>query len=438
MQLAYAVATSRYLYGTDSGLSFQAFLEVTYQTTWNVDVYDARAAVAGMPAYSPESFDPKLGYDPDLGGDLPYPLLEDNDPRRQYFAFADWVHPDSASTTTAMSTGLKTRSGAIAWQTTGATTGAIETSPEVLRRLYGMSLGYVTTIPFSHARTAGFFAHNPDRGNRQDIANEILMSVRPDVVVGGGWNNFDYYRDADLQAALASDDWVFERLISGGDHDSAILAASARAIGGGKRLLGLYGGGIAEDFIAPVALHDPGNPSVDHSMLDRPLLTHSSLAALELLARDGDGFFLLVEQGQIDWTSLSSDFGTMIGCVWELDQTVRTIVDFVEREGDDIDWSNTTLLVTAGHANGYLRFGRSLRQGELPAVVVDPSNPQNVTYPNGEISYGCPGVDTSELTPVYARGMAAAKIHDYEDVYPGRRIVDNTSLYHLTLDAARR
>jgi hypothetical protein len=86
-----------------------------------------------------------------------------------------------------------------------------------------------------------------------------------------------------------------------------------------------------------------------------------------------------------------------------------------------------------------LRFGRALHRGELPVTVIDAStNPRTISYPEGEISYGCPGVDTSELLAVYAKGAAATKLHDYENVYPGRTIIDNTSIYQLTLDAARR
>jgi hypothetical protein len=39
---------------------------------------------------------------------------------------------------------------------------------------------------------------------------------------------------------------------------------------------------------------------------------------------------------------------------------------------------------------------------------------------------------------VYAKGYAAAKIYDYENVYPDCRIMDDTSIYDLTLAAAGR
>jgi hypothetical protein len=42
------------------------------------------------------------------------------------------------------------------------------------------------------------------------------------------------------------------------------------------------------------------------------------------------------------------------------------------------------------------------------------------------------------LIAVYSKGFAAAKLHDYEKVYPGKAILDDTSIYRVTLDAARR
>lgn len=37
-----------------------------------------------------------------------------------------------------------------------------------------------------------------------------------------------------------------------------------------------------------------------------------------------------------------------------------------------------------------------------------------------------------------SRVNAATKLYDYENVYPGYRIVDDTAIYRLTLDAVRR
>jgi alkaline phosphatase len=432
MQLAYEVAASRYLYGVDRGLSFHAFPEQTYKTTWDVTVYDARASILGVPGYSPTNFAAKVGYDPDVGGTAPYPDLEDSEARRRFFL--DGISPDSASTATAMSSGIKTVSAAIAWRPQGGDHGAVESSPLLFRRLFGMAIGYVTTVPFSHATPAGFFAHNRSRYNYTEIAHELLTSTRADVMIGGGWQNPNFYNAVDLDQLVASNDYVLVHRQDGVDGNQAILAAAVEANQAGKGLIGIFGegqgGGFVSHFPSPVPVDSPGNPRVNRGSLESPTLEHASLAALEVLARDPEGFFLLVEQGDIDWSNHTNDFARMIGCVLDLDAAVRGVVAFVDRPDDSIDWTNTTLIVTADHATGYLRFGQPLSQGDLPTQV-------GSRYPDGDVTYGTQS-HTSELTTVYAKGFAASKLHAYENLYPGLGIIDDTSIYRLTLDAARR
>jgi len=48
------------------------------------------------------------------------------------------------------------------------------------------AIGVVTTVPFSHATPAGFVSHNKSRNNYLAISSEIINSVKPEVVIGGG------------------------------------------------------------------------------------------------------------------------------------------------------------------------------------------------------------------------------------------------------------
>ena len=74
MQLEHEIAASRYLYGTDDGMSWHRFPYQGYCSTWDIDAYDAYAAAAGARPYAPDDFDPRLGYDPARGGVAPYPI----------------------------------------------------------------------------------------------------------------------------------------------------------------------------------------------------------------------------------------------------------------------------------------------------------------------------------------------------------------------------
>jgi alkaline phosphatase len=215
------------------------------------------------------------------------------------------------------------------------------------------------------------------------------------------------------------------------DGGESLLAAAREARQQRKHLLGLFGG-AGGNFDSPVPVDSPGRPSVARGSIENPRLADGVTAALDVLSANSKGFFLLVEQADIDWSNHSNDFPRMIGCVSDLDQGVAAILDYVDRPGDAIDWSNTTLVVTADHANSYLRLERPLGLGDLPTRQTD-----TLLYPDGDISYGT-GSHTSELVMVYAKGLAAPFLEQSATAYPGQPIIDDTSIHAMTLEAVTR
>ncbi len=428
MQLAHEIAASRYLFGTDNALSFHQLPTHAFVTTWDVSGYNARAAALGAPPYSPDKFDPLLGYDPAIGGQAPYPLERDNPARRDYFLLGP--HPDSASTGTAMSTGFKTDYNNIAWESGDPPNGQLETSAQRLRAQYGMALGLVTTVPISHATPSSWFAHNVDRFDYFKLGREILLETRPDVIIGGGVGpeHGSFVDPNDLELAVMSNRWVFAQRLPGVDGAFALQRAARDAVAQRKGLLAVYGG-AGGNFESPVASDTPGAPSVTRGSTENPTLGESAVAALEVLSQNPNGLFLMAEQGDIDWSNHNNDFGRMIGCVWDLHEAVHAVVAFVDRPGDEVDWTNTSLFVTADHANSYMRLEKPLGIGDLPTQL-------GSSYPDGDVTYGT-GQHTAELITLSARGVAAADVEKYTNIYPGLRILDNTSIYELTLDAAR-
>lgn len=432
MQLAHEVAASRYLYGRDDGLSFHSLPTRLFKTTWDVDVYNARAAQVGVAPYTPNTFDPMVGYDINRGGEAPYPLLPDTPERRAYF-LNPLIYPDSASTATAMSTGIKTDSSNIAWFSGDPVNGALATSPHTLRRRYGMSIGLVTTVPISHATPGAFFAHNPSRWAYLELGHEILTQTRPDVVIGGGATSpGSYVEAADIEAFASDPGTVVVKRQPGVDGAESVMKAAAEARATGRRLFGAFGG-AGGNFESPVPVHAPGKPFVARGSIENPRFADAAVAALEVLSANPQGFFLLAEQGDIDWANHGNDFSAMIGCVTDLHEGVQAILDFVDRPGDAVDWSNTTVVITADHANSYLRLIEKLGPGEL--VVRDPVTGQ---YPADKITYGT-GSHTAELVMVYAKGRGAAFLEESATLYPGHpTIIDDTALHAMTIEAARR
>lgn len=67
----------------------------------------------------------------------------------------------------------------------------------------GKSVGCVTTVPITHATPAGFCVNNNNRGDMDEIAEQYL-SLRFDVMMGGGKDNFTGDGRKDKQDVLAN------------------------------------------------------------------------------------------------------------------------------------------------------------------------------------------------------------------------------------------
>ncbi len=183
----------------------------------------------------------------------------------------------------------------------------------------------------------------------------------------------------------------------------------------------------------------PGTPLVSLATRENPTFAEATQAALKVLSQDPDGFFLMSEQGDIDWANHANDFQRMVGTMKDLHDGVQAVIDFVNQPGDNIDWSNTLLIVTSDHSNSYMRNQVKLTAGDLPAqdgVGSCGYGGPACTYPGGEVTYGSTS-HTNELTRVYAMGAGTTKFGKYEGRwYPGTRIIDNTQLFHIMMEAS--
>jgi alkaline phosphatase len=126
----------------------------------------------------------------------------------------------------------------------------------------------------------------------------------------------------------------------------------------------------------------------------------------------------------------------MISSMNDLNSAVQAASDFIYLPDDDIDWNNTLIIVTADHANGFIRLKdpshASLGKGFLPVQTSSPTS-----YPGGEVSYGTPGSHTNELVTLYAKGKDSFLFKDFEGKwYSGTSIIDNTQVYRVLAKCA--
>jgi alkaline phosphatase len=469
MSVESEIAASRYLYGKDRALAWHSLPVEWYEATWDLTAYNLNAKAAGRPRYSAAEFDPSLGYDVRREGLRPYPEARSVGADRPVAAPAT----DSASAATALATGVKTDSGNIAWGAGDPPEAGLATIAEDFRAARGGGFGVVSTVPFDHATPAAFVSHNASRGHYYTgykgyaglgIADEIILDSKPDVVIGAGHPSFDnpsfnpktgYISESLYRTLQASNDYVLAERKPGRDGGRTLDEAAGLALARGKKLFGLFGGPDG-NFVHPVPENHPGAPLFSGESSEDPSLEDATLAALRVLAANPHGFFLMVEQGDIDWANHDNDFRRMITCVADLDAAVRAAVAFVDKPGDDIDWTNTVLIVTADHATGGMRLNPAMplgpgalpRQIARPAASVElaprpgqagngrrhsfvgppvPAGASPFFYPDGEVSYSTIG-HTNELVTLAAKGRAARVFVDYLGLwYPGP-IIDNTQV----------
>ena len=461
------IAASRYLYGKDDGLAWQKLPAKAYVATWDVNVYNGNARRAGRPPYSRSSFTPQFGYD--VKADGPRPQVGPGAAHR----FPPGPATDSASAATALATGFKTDSGNIAWLPGDPPKGGLTTIEEELRAKTRAAIGIISTVPFNHATPAAFVSHNTSRNayytglkgyKGLGIADEIILRTKPDVVIAGGSPLLDnpgfdpkrgYISESLYRTLRTSRDYVFVERKPGQDGGKALAEGEAAAAREGRKLFGLFGG-RGGNFEVPRVEDSPGRPQVTPGSEENPSLAEATEAALAYLGRDPDGFFLMIEQGDIDWANHDNDFRAMIGCVADLDAAVRAAMAFVDRPGDGVDWTNTVLLVTADHATGglFLDLGKTLGPGDLPrqdarveeeakegpprtgsdrgvpengAVIKKPDYASPNVYPDEDVSYGTAG-HTNELVNLAVTGAATRSFMKLRGTwYPGL-VLDNTQI----------
>jgi alkaline phosphatase len=67
-----------------------------------------------------------------------------------------------------------------------------------------------------------------------------------------------------------------------------------------------------------------------------------------VLSQNPQGFWLMVEAGDVDWANHDNNIDNSIGAVLSGDAAVKVVTDWVERHSN---WNETVLIVTADHGH---------------------------------------------------------------------------------------
>ncbi|TWI53322.1 alkaline phosphatase [Halalkalibacter nanhaiisediminis] len=233
---------------------------------------------------------------------------------------------DSAAAGTAMATGYKTDNGKISISPNGAEPDSILDAA----RNKDKATGLVATSRITHATPAVFVAHDASRGNEVALAQQYIGNV--DVILGGGRDMFTHEDDGGKQPEL---DLVTEAENAGYEY---ITNKSEMANIQGDKVLGLF---ADEALTYEMDRVDPTQPS----------LSEMTSTAIDILNKDEDGFFLMVEGSQIDWAGHANDPAAAITDTLEFEKAVNEAVEFA-REDDE-----TLVVVVGDHETGGMVIG---------------------------------------------------------------------------------
>lgn len=350
---------------------------------------------------------------------------------------------DSAAAGTAMATGIKTNDGMVGIDPLGKGLLSIVDLSETL----GKKTGTVTTVPFCHATPASFLVQAESRYQYDKIAYRIIKESPVDVVMGcghpyydrsgrpAGEPNFRYVGGRALWEALTGGE-------AGADADGDGLPDPWTVVQSAGEFRALMKGDTPERVlgIAPVyrtlQLEREGDVSADPFdvpfIKTVPTLAEMSLAAVNILDDDPDGFFLMIEGGAVDWAGEDNHIERMVEEQSSFNEAVEAVVKWIETSSN---WHDTLLIVTSDHETGYITgpgSGRESPDGGISGTWKPLVNKGKGNVPEMEWHSD---YHTNALVPLFAKGFGSERLlakADMEDPVRGGYL-DNTDIGKVIL-----
>lgn len=310
------------------------------------------------------------------------------------------LNTESASSATQLSLGRPSGLNMIGIDSDG------ETRPTLLElaKQRGKSTGLVSDVRLTHATPAAFAAHQPHRDFENEIAVDML-ATGTDVMLSGGLRHWIPQQANDE----SSENYQQLQQTTGGvldltsrRQDDRNLLSEARMQGyqlafnrsqlqqAEGKILGLFASSSLPDAIMARSLRDAGGTV--------PSLAEMTARAIEVLAGNEKGFFLVIEAGLIDWAAHYNDTGTMLHEMMVINEVINLVLDWAGGRDD------TMVVITADHETG--GFGFSYSSANLPTAAPFPGETfPDLSYQPGN-NYGSPEI----LDKLYAQKLSYTAI----------------------------
>ena len=272
---------------------------------------------------------------------------------------------DSASAATALYGGQKTSSGRM-----GMTPDkkplkmAAETAHEK-----GKATGAVSTIFSCHATPGAVWVANSSRDRYEEIFNFMVRESGLDVIMGAGHPNYDNdakpVKEDKVEYNLVGGEETWNEIVENrGINGFALIETRkefeqlAKASGEmPKKVLGIAHARTMISAIDGQPSTCPADPKVAEKAIGNlntkeiPSLSTMSIGALNVLSQNENGFYVMIEGGDIDGRAHRN---SAEGVVYEqtgFAKAVDAVVDWIE---ENSSWDETLLVITADHETGYL------------------------------------------------------------------------------------
>ncbi|MDB4936271.1 MAG: alkaline phosphatase family protein [Labilithrix sp.] len=270
---------------------------------------------------------------------------------------------DSAAAMTAYMTGIKVGNDVLSMSADTKYKGTNGTAVKTLLEIAKsdkLGTGVVTTTRVTHATPAATYAHVNDRDREEDIAAQLVPGEKGynaalgdgvDVVLGGGTRQFLPMVAAspgradgrNLVEVMKSKGYAYADTKAGFD---AIPKAATK-------VLGLFG---------------PSHMSyeLDRDAQKEPSLAEMSLEAVDVLAKNPRGFFLMVEGGRIDHALHETNAKRALADTVAFDRAIADVLARLRK--DDPTLASTLVVVTADHDHTMVLNGYAKRTGPTSAT----------------------------------------------------------------------
>ena len=220
-----------------------------------------------------------------------------------------------------------------------------ENIAELLRRTSGKSIGIVSDAELEDATPAAVVAHTRKRAEKAAIVG-AFYEVQPEVILGGG---SAYFIPQEVTGSKRDDSINYVELFADAGYEVISSATELEALQDNlpDKLLGLFHTGNMDGALDRLIL---GSNTVS-KFPDQPDLTRMAETALDILSKNEEGFFLMVEAASVDKFTHPMDWERAVYDFLMFDQVIGIMQAYCDEHPD------TLLVVTGDHTHSVSVYG---------------------------------------------------------------------------------